>query len=261
MAAGLVAFVRGLNRFRRGAEQPFPWMAVSIAAAIPFVGMAGLVGYAKWRDASRRADARAAVEAVEAAKAADAKAVQDRAQAAQAAAAARAASEAEVQERTARVERFQKLVRNPNTGWQGVCDSALALGSMGAREAIPDLQARLADASEPGLQNCAATALVQLGDVDGPLAFFLAASSSPNDDLVRMAITGFGKIGPAAGPAALSFLTAQAQSPDSTHRYLAVESLSKMGADAVPALKAAAGDSDAMVKQKAEAALAQMGQR
>lgn len=257
MAAGLVAFIRGFARWNRTGGS-FPLKAVAIAGLLPVIGISGLVGFVKWRQASRRADARTAVEAVEAAKAADARAEQDRLQAAQAAAAQRAASEAEVQQRAARVERH---VTNVRGGREMACDSALELGRMGAREAIPDLQARLADASDTHLQACAAEALVTLGETEGPRAFYVAAAASADPDLQRVALMGFASLGPAGVADGLPFAAAGLQNPDSNHRYAAVRALGRMGRDAIPHLRTALESPDPLMKRLAQEALAAMGER
>jgi HEAT repeat protein len=264
---GLVAFGRGLMRFWSvRPEPPFPWKAVAIAGLVPVMGMAGIVGYVKVRDASRRAAAQRAADAVQEARESEARASgdqarlaveQDRAEAAFTQ--AKATEQYLTQQHADRVTMFLKLLRNPQSS--RACEAALELGRLGARDAIPDLQGRLADATSPNVQGCAATALVGLGEVDGPLAFYVASSQSSNDDLKRIAITGFGTIGPRAAPAALPFLTAEVQSPDSTHRYLAVDALSKMGPEGVPLVRGALNDSDPSVKNKATAALAEMGER
>ena len=263
VVAGLVAFGRGLKRFLDAGPAPFPWKAVAIAALVPLLGMAGLVGFVKGRAASRRAAAERmaeqAAETVKQAREAEARAEEQRAQAEADVARATRMDQERSQERVSFVNRNLKLLRNPGTGWTGVCDAALALGRSGVREAIPDLQARLRDASDGGLQGCAATGLVALGEIDEPMAFYVASSQGGNEDLRRGAIMGFGNIGPRAAAAALPFLGAEAQSPDSTHRYLAVEALSKMGPEAAPLLRGALNDSDPLVKTRATAALAAMG--
>ena len=160
-----------------------------------------------------------------------------------------------------RLNSFLMLLRNPDTSWSGVCDAALELGRSGVREAIPDLRAFLADATRSSLQACAATALIALGEVEEPLAFYVASAQSSDDTRKSIGIAGLGHLGPRAVAAGLPHLEAALQSPDTSQRYLAVESLSKMGPDAVPLLRIALADTEALVRDRAAAALAQTGAR
>jgi HEAT repeat protein len=194
---------------------------------------------------------------VEEAKAAQARAAEEQAQREATAAAQRAASEAEVQQRAAGIERRLKSVRG---GGEMACTSALELGRMGAREAMPDLQSRLSDPSDTHLQACAAEALVALGEIEGPRAFYVSAASSSDPDLQRVALTGFASLGPAGVAEGLPFAAAGLQNPDSNHRYAAVRALGKMGRDAIPHLRTALESSDPDVKRFAQQALAAMGE-
>jgi hypothetical protein len=264
VVVGLVAFGRGLMRFWSiRPEPPFPWKAVSIAALVPLIGMVVLVGFVKGRAASRRASQERAVEqaaaAVQEARDAGARAAEERAQAEADVARATRMSQERAQVETARVTRILKSLRDPRS--VSACTAALDAGHTGVREAIPDLYTRLRDSSDPSTQGCAATGLVALGEIDEPLAFYVASSQAGNEDLRRSAITGFGSIGPRAAAAGLPFLVAESQSPNSTHRYLAVEALAKMGPEGVAGLRGALNDSDPLVKNRATAALAAMGER
>ena len=258
MIGGLLAFGRGVKRFLDAGPMPFPWKAVAIAALVPFVGLAGLVGTIKWRQAARRADVREALEAQQEAKEAEARQADERAQAEAAAQSARDAAAARARYDAATVERHLTNVRN-GTGLG--CDSALELGRLGAREAIPELQARLADPGDAHMQVCAAGALADLGEIDGPAAFYAASTSSPVVEERRTAIMGLGKLGPRGAAIALPYLAAALQSGDMGERYVAVEALEKMGPAGVPYLRTAAEDADPLVKQRASAALASLGAR
>jgi hypothetical protein len=154
-----------------------------------------------------------------------------------------------------RLNSFLMLLRNPETSWSGVCEAALECGRSGVREAIPDLRGFLADSARPNVQGCAATALIALGEVDEPLAFYVASAQSSDDARKNIGIAGLGNLGPRAVAAGLPHLEAALQSPDTSQRYLAVESLAKMGPDAVPLLKIALADTEPLVRERAAAAL------
>jgi len=160
-----------------------------------------------------------------------------------------------------RLNSFLMLLRNPDTSWSGVCEASLELGRSGVREAIPDLRAFLADSTRVSLQGCAATALIALGEVEEPLAFYVAGAQSSDDDRKRIGLAGFGQIGPRAAAAGLPHLEAALRSPDATHRYVAVDALSKMGADGVALIRSALNDEDSMVKDRAATAIAQIDKR
>ncbi|MEO8681730.1 MAG: HEAT repeat domain-containing protein, partial [Vicinamibacterales bacterium] len=75
-------------------------------------------------------------------------------------------------------------------------------------------------------------------------------------DLRRSALMGFGEIGPSVADIALPYLTDELKSPHSSARYLAVETLSKLGPAAKPLLEVAAGDADKLVRDRANQILA-----
>jgi HEAT repeat protein len=214
------------------AASPFPWKVAVIAGLV--VGVVMFSGSLKRRGARSRP----ASEGV------DGPADPERAQ----------------EDFVGRAERSLKLLRSGASG-MAVCEAAIEAGHLGLREAIPYLQARLRDTADAGLQGCAASGLVTLGEIDEPLAFYVASAQGSNDELRRGAIVGFGGIGPRAAADALPFLTAEAQSKSVTHRLLAVQALSRMGPGGVRPLRDALNDKEPLVSNKAAAGLAEMGER
>lgn len=258
VVAGLLAFGRGLKRFWDAGPAPFPWKAVVIAGLVPLAGMAGLVGYVKGRGAMRRAAVQRAADGVRETREAEAHASEERSRAAAVVAVSAKADQERAQQETAYSNALLKLLRNPRT--EGYCEVSRKLGERGVREAIPDLEVRLRDPSS-GPRGCAASALVALGEIDAPLAFYLAEAQSPEANIRRSGLMGFAEIGPRAAAAGLPYFVAALQSPDSDDRWLAVDALSKMGPEGVPLLRSALDDSDRHVKNKAAESLAQMGER
>jgi len=131
------------------------------------------------------------------------------------------------------------------------CDGALALGRTGSKEHIATLQNVLATATYGSVRNCAASGLVQLGDKQTPLAAYREWAAGRDSDLQRAAIMGFGEVGPEAAEDALPYLHAWANSPHMDERYLAVESLSKLGPAGMPLLEQLASDTDKNVRERA----------
>ena len=230
---------------------PFPWKAVVIAALVAVVAL----GVVQWRKGRRRAVVAEVAETVH-----EAPVAEDQARPKARLPPARVADDARFHGDAPRLNSFLMLLRNPDMSWSSVCEASLELGRSGVREAIPDLRARLADSTRASLQGCAATALIALGEVDEPLAFYVASVQGSDDERKRIGLAGFGQIGPRAIAAGLPHLEMALRSPDSTHRYLAVDALSKMGPEGVPLLRTALNDGDSMVQNRAATALAQMGQ-
>ena len=110
-----------------------------------------------------------------------------------------------------------------------------------------------ADASS--VRICAASALLSLGETGTALAAYSRWAEGTDSDQRRSAMVGFGEIGPSAAHIALPHLAEALKSPHMDVRYLAVESLAKLGPTAVPLLKVAAGDADTHVRDRAAAAL------
>jgi HEAT repeat protein len=135
------------------------------------------------------------------------------------------------------------------------CEGALALGRMRVQDEVRRLESMMDNSRYQSVQNCAASALVSLGETQLAMHAYRRWISEEDRDLQRSAIMGFGKIGPAAADEALPHLTEALKSPQMDLRFLAVDSLSKMGPAATPLLQVAAGDSDARVRTRATQAL------
>jgi hypothetical protein len=231
---------------------PFPWKGLVVG----LVAVVALVGFIQWQKGRGRTVVGEAAATVQ-----EARSPEGEARPKALLPAPRVSDDARFGGDAPRLNSLLMLLRNPDTSWSGVCEAALELGRSGVREAIPDLRGFLADSARSSLQGCAATALIALGEVDEPLAFYVASVQSSDDARKSIGIAGFGQIGPRAAAAALPHLEAALHSPDASHRYLAVESLSKIGPEGVPLLRSALGDSEAFVKDRAAAALAQIDKR
>lgn len=250
VAAGALAFARGLSRWWRTATRPFPWRPVLVAACLPPFGACALFGGtagARACQQSRRAAERERHEREEQARQED-----------EAAAARREASDqARSAAQAKRVQNAWDTVRTsdrPDT----LCTAALLVGRNGFREAIPDLEVLLRNPRYTNVQNCAAGALVELGEIDTALAFYTESATGPDPDLRRAALGGFGDIGPRAAPVALPFLAEALRSEHWDTRYLAVDALAKLGPDARPLLEEARNDARKEVRDHAVRALARL---
>lgn len=246
--AGIVAFGRGVKRWS-DAAQPFPLIGVLAAMAATPIIAALLVGFSAWRRESQRASRQAAEDL----RLQQARAVQEEARVA---AERQAADAARAQRHAERVAQARDRLLTSSTAMT-LCEAALDLGHAKAREAIPDLTAVLERAGESAsVRHCAASALVELGEVDRPLAFYVACAQAGTTALRAVARSGFGDIGPRAAAAAVPFLTAELDSPHMDVRYAAAHALSKLGPAAEPALRRAARDPDPTVRSLAHQALA-----
>jgi hypothetical protein len=235
----------------------FPWKGVLVAGLV-VLGMAGLIGYVKGRPSRR---VQRAASAMGVTLTSEESAAVERVLAEAEAQAGKDSQQCLTPQQEEQVERALKFVRTPGASPLAVCDSSIKLGRMGVSRAIPDLQARFADASSPSLQSCAATALANLGEVDGPLAFFVAEIQAPTVEARRGGIMGLGALGPRGAAAALPYLAEALRSPDVMTRYVAVQSLGKLGPAAAPLLRTALDDAEPMVKGEAKDALKAVGGR
>lgn len=165
-----------------------------------------------------------------------------------------AANEAGAARRDASVDEAVARLTSPAQP-MNQCDGALTLGRLGAREQIPLLIDVLNNASSSSLQNCAAAALVMLGETGPAMAAYTRWAESTDPTLNRAALVGFGDIGPSAAGVALPYLTEAVKSPQMDVRYIAVLSLAKLGPAAIPLLQVAAGDADRNVRDQAARAL------
>jgi hypothetical protein len=113
--------------------------------------------------------------------------------------------------------------------------NTLDLGHAGAREAIEDLIGVLKRSTEhASVRNCAAAALVKVGETDELLAFYLDSARAGTSELPRIAILGFTDIGPPAADVALPYIGEALRSSDGVCATLAVEALAKLGPPAEP---------------------------
>jgi HEAT repeat protein len=222
---------------------------VAIFMSIALAAMAIGGGYLAW-DNHTRTQERERAAAAELAAADRARADQIRAESA----AQRQILTTETGER--RAAAIRQAVRQLSTGHPTTqCDGALALGRLRAREEIRLLEAVVEGAGPGSVRNCAAGALVDIGETHTALAAYERWARGDDRDLQRSALLGFGKIGPSAAESGLPYLRDALRSPHMDVRYLAVESLSTMGPPARPLLQLAARDADASVRARAAAAL------
>jgi len=88
------------------------------------------------------------------------------------------------------------------------------------------------------------------------LLAYVEWAGGADSDLCRMALGGFGDVGPRAAPMALPFLAEALRSPYWDRRYVAVDTLSKLGPTARPLLEEARNDPQKEVREHAARALA-----
>ena len=215
-----------------------------------FVIAAGAIGGAAWwqqHDTARKARDTSATLLAAADKA---RADQVRAESA----AARAVAD---DERTARVAQrtAQALERLASNRPMIQCEAALELGRLGARAHVPALVGAMSSSRFSSVRVCAAGALVDLGEHATAMQAYTEWVEGTDETLRRSALIGFGDIGPSAATVAIPHLARALQSPHMDLRYVAVDSLAKLGAAAVPLLEQASKDIDRHVRESAERAL------
>ena len=230
-------------------RRPFQWKRVLASAAIPGAVIVAFVAYVGWRgiQQERKTQATAAAEL----------AADDQARADQIRAESKAQRDVANQARAARQDaRLNQALEQLTSNQPTVqCDAAMILGRLGSKEYVPPLVNLLSMASTTFVRGCAAGALVQLGDIYTPMAAYDRWAAGSDADLYRSALVGFGAIGPPAADVALPHLNGALKSPRSDIRYLAVDSLAKLGPAAVPLLQVAADDTDPHVRSRAGSAL------
>lgn len=223
-----------------------PWKMVLIVAGLLVAIGLGAIGYFTWRETERQRQAREAAAAEELAKADRVRADQIRAESA----AQREAANRERETRhDARVDEALRQLSSKQPMTQ--CEAALMIGRIGSKEHVPPLVAMLQTSTYNSVRGCAASALVQLGETETAMNAYKEWINGPDDQLRRSALMGFGEIGPRAADVALPYLTEALKSPHKDLRYLAVESLSKLGPAGVPLLEVASGDADKDVRERA----------
>lgn len=247
--AGGAAFTKAFFRFLSSGGS-FPWLATMAAAAAPLAPFVILVMVAT----HQRGSARFARRAEEYKRLEAAWAVRVRADAKRRAETDAVARSAEKAAEIARTREGLRTARQPTL----VCDLALALGRGHVSEAAPDLMAVLNQPTRSDSErNCAAYALVQLGETAAPLAFYQECARKGTSDAIGMAAAGFADIGPSAAELALPLLRELMKSPHRDRRSWAVESLAKIGPAGRPLLELASRDPDAFVRESAQRYLGQ----
>lgn len=213
-------------------------MAVAVAGVVIFVGVLG------WTDYRRKQEKAAAQAAAGQYRIA----VVDPAPQAQPEATA---------ERTGRsqtaVDHALKQVSSEYPASQ--CDGALALGRMRVREEAPRLESMMHNAEAASVRICAATALIDLGEIQGVMSAYQRWLRDDDTESQRAALTGFGRIGPAAADTAMPYFNEALRSDVVADRYLAVDGAAKMGPAGRSLLEAALNDSDARIRNAASMAL------
>jgi hypothetical protein len=247
VVAGLVLFLRGLFRWR-ASSSPFPGLAVAAAAALPLVGSVAILGYVARRE-------RPTPEVGERAEEEQAAPVERHQETEEERAARReAARAARLEQRAERVQRaLDRLRTNPRA--TTVCEAALQLGRAGAHEAIPDLENLLQQSDHASVRNCAAAALVDLGEVDVAQAFYVEGARSSDREVRRLALLGFGDLGPRGARVGLPYLQEALSSSDAVVRFAAVMALTKMGEAGEPLLRRALDDPSPNIRGFAARAL------
>lgn len=136
------------------------------------------------------------------------------------------------------------------------CDAALQIGRIGTGAQlglITDLVYNYSEATS--VRICAAAALRQMGETGAVLGLYESWARDTDPDLRRAAIGGFGDIGPSATETALPYLERELGSEFMDARYLAVESLGKLGPAADTLLMEATKDEEKLVRDRAAALL------
>jgi hypothetical protein len=228
-------------------DRPVPWTrVVAIAAGAILAAVFGFIG---WTAVQREREAKAAAAAELAAA--------DRARAEQIRAESKAerdvADPARAARREARLDAALKELASDHPAAQ--CDAALLLGRLGSKEHVAPLVKTLNTSTYKSARGCAASALVDLGETAAAMAAFTEWANGDDPDLRLSAIAGFGQVGPSAAGVALPYFTEALKSPYMNVRYVAVDSLAKLGPAAVPLLQVASGDADKDVRALATSAL------
>jgi hypothetical protein len=255
LVAGLIAFGRGLQRWWDGPRASFPWLAILVAAGLPVLGCAGLVGYVQLRGHRQRQARLADQEALRVGREERARAERAAGEQQDLVAQRQAGDQARIERQAAREKRALTSLRT-SSEHMGVCNAARDVGDFGLRQAIPDLVVLLRN---PSVGLCAASALGKLGEFDTALAFYVKAAQGADENGRWGALGGLADLGPRAATMALPLLAQAFQSPYRDRRFVVVESLSKLGPAAEPLLKAALNDSDKLVRDHAAQALARLG--
>jgi hypothetical protein len=126
-------------------------------------------------------------------------------------------------------DRIQRAVAKLHTDApMSQCEGGLELGRLDAREHIDALTALLWSERAHNARNCAASALVKMGEKTTALAAYVTWAGGSDSDLKRAALVGFGEIGPEAADEGMPFLSEAMKSPHVDVRMLASLAISKV---------------------------------
>jgi hypothetical protein len=229
------------------------WLGIGVAVLFLVGAGAGFVGYRKWQAAQEEEARRAAQARAELAAA-------DRARADEIRAESRAKRNKDMPARAsatiANLDQILAKLRSDKPLWQ--CEAAMQLKQFGSREHVKDLLGMYETTRFHSGRGCALSAMVGLGETTIPMQIYSQWRNSPDPEVVSSAISGYAEIGPPAADMVLPLLRLQLQSPHWDRRFVAVESLAKLGDDARPLLTEASRDDDPRVRDRAAAALKKM---
>jgi hypothetical protein len=236
-----------------GARTGWGWIGIGVAVLFLVGAGAGFVGYRQWQVAQ-------AEEARRAAKARAELAAADRARADEIRAESRAKRNqdmpARAQATIANLDQILSKLRSDKPLWQ--CEAAMQLKQFGSREHVKHLLDMYQTTRFHSGRGCALSAMVGLGETTIPMQIYSQWRNSADPEEVSSAISGYAEIGPQAADMVLPLLRLQLESPHWDRRFVAVESLAKLGDDARPLLIQASRDDDPRVRDRAAAVLKKM---
>lgn len=138
------------------------------------------------------------------------------------------------------------------------CNAALTLGKSKSPDFVPPLVELSRKSPHASVRSCAAGALAELGATQDALNVYYHFSQSLDTEEQRLAITGFGDLGPAGAEHSLPYLERALQSESWEIRFLTVDSLAKIGPLAAPLLEEATQDQHKEVSNLAKNGLARL---
>ena len=138
------------------------------------------------------------------------------------------------------------------------CNAALTLGKSKSEDFVPPLVELSRKSPHASVRSCAAGALAEIGATQDALNVYYHFSQSLDTEEQRLAITGFGDLGPAGAEHSLPYLERALQSESWEIRFLTVDSLAKIGPLAAPLLEEATQDPHKEVSNLAKNGLARL---
>jgi hypothetical protein len=229
------------------------WIGIGLTALFLVSAGAGFAGYRTWQVAQ-------AEEARKAAKARAELAAADQARAAEIRAESKARRGREMPQHaiaaSRQIDRLLSELRADSPLRQ--CRAAMELKQFGERDHVKDLLSMYETARLHEVRGCALSAMVALGETTIPLQIYNQWRNDPNPEIRASATSGYAEIGPQAADLALPLLREQLASPHWDRRFVAVESLAKLGPSAKPLLEQAARDEEPQVRDRAAAVLKKM---